>query len=596
MKKFFVDKELSLLFPYISIRVLLVSVLGIGLLERFVGLTYGMPYTFANIDEYVPVANAINFLQSKSLQPIHFNYPALYFYILSVTYAFWFAGGWVIGALKSATDFAFLFITQPGYFHLVGRVLTALLGTATIVVVYSIGTKKFGRDTGVLAALLFAVSTLHAELSHWALPDVPMTFFFAVAFYFAMCVAEDGGAREYVWFGIVAGAAIATKYNAGLIVLPLIIAQIQRTRSSSERFFSSQFICSVLLIGGTFVLLNPYWILDFNRAFEAFRFESTHMQIGHVGQSGVRFIWPIERLVEREQLCGVLAVAGIAYAFFWQDKRTSALMLVPTLLGLLYIGSWAKASLHYLLFLFPLLAVLAGKLLHDLLMIRAFVRFRSATTGFVLVLVVVPNIWNIGVNDLGMTTKDTRIEAKEWIESNIPSGAVVAYVSREGIPPLIDREAVYFDGSRKAKFQQLMKSGNSDLRKRLAQFLNSSATYSLFEARSISAEPTFASSWVSRVDTLNPYIRALFAIHWASMEEMRRADARYVLVSSYDKDPVLASATDDDRNPWNYSLLEGKRFFREIMDPRNAELVLNVVPQSRQLGPRLQLFKLRSQE
>lgn len=577
----------SRLFPSGSVWFVLL----IAALIRGVGICYGVPFTFGNIDEYVPVANAINFLQMKSLQPVHFNYPALYFYSLSVLYAIWYIMGWIMGVFSSSVDFATLFITQPGYFHLAGRILTALLGTMTVLLVYKIGKKLSGTDAGIFASILLTFGSLHTELSHWALPDVPMTFLFTLAFLWMLNIKENGSLREYITAGVIAGAAVATKYNAAMIVLPFLVVHAWRIYKNKESWNSVKMLAAFCAMGGTFLILNPYWLLEFSRAFDALRFESTHMNVGHIGQEGTKFSWPFVQLFEHERLIGLLYLAALLFLLTWKNRVVAAMIGAPVLVSILYIGSWSKASLHYLVFIFPLLAVLAGVWLNSIVR-TTFFSGRQWLVMVTILVLVAPQVEMIVRSDCSMLMKDTREEAKNWIEANIPQGATLAFASREGIPPLVDSVGIYFDGTRKTKFISLMKSGNPFLRERIDRFRVSHPTYHLFEAKRILTEPMFPSSWQSKIDTTNPYMRALFSIHWATISELHHADVHYVLVSSYDTDPLETTSV-DRYNPLSYSVVEGKRFFSEITANPSVILVHEWQRKGIQLGPRIRLFEVR---
>ena len=60
-------------------------------------------------------------------------------------------------------------------FYLWGRAVTAILGTASVFVLYMAGL-RWGARTALLAAGLLAVMPLHVRESHFILTDVPVTF------------------------------------------------------------------------------------------------------------------------------------------------------------------------------------------------------------------------------------------------------------------------------------------------------------------------------------------------------------------------------------------------------------------------------------
>ena len=69
-------------------------------------------------------------------------------------------------------------------YMLLGRSISAALGTATIPLVYHVARHVSGRLAGVFAAFLLAFSVIHLRESHFFSLDVSMTFFTVVAWCF----------------------------------------------------------------------------------------------------------------------------------------------------------------------------------------------------------------------------------------------------------------------------------------------------------------------------------------------------------------------------------------------------------------------------
>lgn len=72
------------------------------------------------------------------------------------------------------------------YHHLtiVGRVLTALLDTGTVLFLFLLGRRLYGPAVGLLAAALLAFAVLPIQLAHFFTSDPYMTFFVVAALYF----------------------------------------------------------------------------------------------------------------------------------------------------------------------------------------------------------------------------------------------------------------------------------------------------------------------------------------------------------------------------------------------------------------------------
>ncbi|MBI2461628.1 MAG: hypothetical protein HYV61_09130, partial [Candidatus Rokubacteria bacterium] len=106
-------------------------------------------------DEPTIVYRAVRF-HGGDLDPRFFNWPSLSMYLLSGLYGLAFGAR---GVLES-------FAQDPVSFYLVGRVVTAAFGTATIAGLYVLAAGAYGRSTALLASLFLAVNLLHVRESH----------------------------------------------------------------------------------------------------------------------------------------------------------------------------------------------------------------------------------------------------------------------------------------------------------------------------------------------------------------------------------------------------------------------------------------------
>ena len=113
--------------------------------------------------------------------------------------------------------------------RLISRSLSAGLGTASVPLVFLIGRRLFSTRAGLLASGFLAIAFLHVRDSHFGVTDVPMTFMVLLAFLVIVSMPMD---RAPWWMAalaaVVCGLATSTKYNAALIIAPLLIAVWQR--------------------------------------------------------------------------------------------------------------------------------------------------------------------------------------------------------------------------------------------------------------------------------------------------------------------------------------------------------------------------------
>jgi Dolichyl-phosphate-mannose-protein mannosyltransferase len=152
------------------------------------------------------------------LEPGDFAYGSLplYLYWIAGHVAAW-LGSWVPGlsAWQSALG--------SGVF-LTGRIVSAAAGVLTILVVYLLGLRLYGRMVGLLAAAFFAVCVLDVQLSHYLAVDTLATLFATLAVYACVCVVQQRRPVAFLWAGAWTGAALACKVSVLPLLLPLVVA------------------------------------------------------------------------------------------------------------------------------------------------------------------------------------------------------------------------------------------------------------------------------------------------------------------------------------------------------------------------------------
>jgi hypothetical protein len=123
----------------------IVPILIAAAILRFWNLDSGLPYA-PGVDEPQIMESAVSIMKSGDLHPRTFIHPSLYIYteFLVATIAF------LVGA--TAGQWSSLASAGVEQFYLPGRAMTALIGTATVLIVYRVGlpssssARPAGRD------------------------------------------------------------------------------------------------------------------------------------------------------------------------------------------------------------------------------------------------------------------------------------------------------------------------------------------------------------------------------------------------------------------------------------------------------------------
>src|SRR6188768_3197469 len=155
----------------------------LALALRIYGLRYGLPAVY-NPDEVAIMSRALAF-GKWDFNPHNFLYPSFYFYALFAWEGLTAALAVAVRSVASFGAFQREFFVDPTRVFVAGRLLTALLGAATVAATGLLGarmTSLGGRAAGVFAALLLAVAPLHVLNSHYVKHDVPVTCLIVLAY------------------------------------------------------------------------------------------------------------------------------------------------------------------------------------------------------------------------------------------------------------------------------------------------------------------------------------------------------------------------------------------------------------------------------
>jgi hypothetical protein len=338
----------------------LVLLAGLGL--RLWGVRQGLPYPY-NTDEaqhFVP--HAVEMFRRGTLNPHYFENPPALTYLLHFLFRLWYgSANGVVRALE----------LHPEGIYTLARIAVALLGTGSLWLLYATGARLFGRAVGLLAAAIEAVAFLPVFYAHLALNDVPTLFPLTLSLLGSAGVLRKGRRRDYLLAGVGLGLACASKYTAGIVLLPLLAAATARylnVEADSRAYIVGRRAAIGLVLAGlaallSFFVANPYAVLDY-RAFHA---ELVHQstlsaeaqgKLGAPKEGGLLYYlwtltWGLGWVPALAALGGMLTV--------WRRERWLGLMLVPApLLFLLLMGLEGRYFGRWLLPIFPILCVLAA--------------------------------------------------------------------------------------------------------------------------------------------------------------------------------------------------------------------------------------------
>ncbi len=161
--------------------------------------------------------------------------------------------------------------------RLAGRTISALADVGTVLLVLWLGSRLYGRRTGLLASAFTALAVIHIQLSHFYTVDTLLTLFAVAAVFFMYRVAIEGRLRDSALAGAFIGLGLATKASLAPIYVPFIGAHLiylfamsgrqgpatpfaDRTRVAVKGLLAGA-ATSVLVV----FITEPYAFLDWSR-------------------------------------------------------------------------------------------------------------------------------------------------------------------------------------------------------------------------------------------------------------------------------------------------------------------------------------------
>ncbi|HXL36388.1 MAG TPA: glycosyltransferase family 39 protein [Ktedonobacteraceae bacterium] len=395
------------------------------------------------------------------LNPHFFAYGSFPLYLLAIT-----------GNLLSHISPAFATFAN---LTLTGRVINALFDTGTILLTGCLGLlltndrspgRKYAWAVALLAAVLVAFTPLQVQLSHFYTVDTMLLFFVTLTVLACVVLVDtDKPVRWSLLAGLGYGLALATKFSAAPLVVPLTVALAMRWYR--QDFFSIVMPCINIAFATliSFLIATPYALLDvsefINQVSEQGNLARGTLDFPYVRQFAgtIPFLYQAQNML----LWGIGLTLGIAIAaaFIWLGwqiwKCSAGLWLVVLSWIVVYgvlTGSFYVKFMRYMLPLYPFLTLMAASVL------VAFVRYsRTRTEGansdvirstavrwlvkilpYAAIMIVLLGTMFQGLALLNVYSQpNTRIQASRWIFAHVKPGSILTYEQwDDALPVAVD--------------------------------------------------------------------------------------------------------------------------------------------------------------
>ena len=253
-------------------------IIAVALTVRFIGIGHGFPFIYHS-DEPAVIRSALSI--RFDLNPHHFDWPHLYFYVNYLVFMVFARFRDVIASMgikPLITQTAPVIYNDNLIFYLLSRILSATLGALTVIPLYLWIKKLVSKKAGILASIFFALAPFHVRHSHYALIDVPMLFFLCWSLFFSTF--------SPILAGLFLGFSASAKYN-GLLGGVFITAfyLLRKTKPLTKRVVDILNLGLFTIVG--FLIGTPYALLDYKTFLRTDGPQGALWQFTNVGKVGL---------------------------------------------------------------------------------------------------------------------------------------------------------------------------------------------------------------------------------------------------------------------------------------------------------------------
>lgn len=418
-------------------KLTLVLIIALYMALSIYGIWPDLPYP-RTANEVEQIKLALKF-GTGDLNPHYFLHPPFFSYALCFIYSVCFVTGKALGIFKSVMDYQRIYFTDPSFFYAVARFVVLILGSSSVAIFYFLSKKIFDKRIAIVAAVFIAVSPLYVKLSHYALSDIPLLFITLASFYFLLNIYHEGRLRDYIFAGLLLGIATATKYNAGLLIVPMVAAHFLSPSQSGwkTKILDPKLLVIPLCALSGFLLGNPYAILDSKTFLASFSEQSRRMNAFDYNFASWKTDKPGWIYIITDTMpfglgysLSALILCGILYSFY-RRKKEDYILLSLIFSAYLVIGRWSIIKPRYFIFIFPFAILLAARFLIEVIGKFKFAHRTNIYAGIILVIGLMAEPLSKSIEfDRLAALKPVYAQAKDWIEANIPSGAAIATMTR----------------------------------------------------------------------------------------------------------------------------------------------------------------------
>lgn len=308
---------------------------------------------------------------------------------------------------------------------ILSRFLQASFYAGIIIFAFLFAREWFGQASARVIAILLATCSGLVPYKIFLTTDLPLAFFMTACLYFSGRIMKSpNSVKISLTAGACAGLATAMKYNGLGVAIVLPLAHFLAPGGFLSAWKRRSFYLAGLAVPATFILANPYSVLDAKKFTADFMFNYivTPVYDGETGHGYGRFFaqfpdllgWPLTYLLPI-----LLGISLLTLIERGRSCERCAMVLLLSVFGLYYwkIGGFARIETRFVMPVVPFVLLMTAPAWQWMARWRGLLLpcvFPLAAYGLV-------SGWFVGK----VFSEDARMEAISWARVNFPSQASV---------------------------------------------------------------------------------------------------------------------------------------------------------------------------
>ncbi len=334
-----------------------------------------------------------------------------------------------------------------------GRVLSSLVSTASVVMLYFLGKRLFGLPVALLSALLLTFSAIDIQVSNFYRPEPFVTGLALVAFWYMLNIVTRSNWRDHFLLGLVIGLSFSFRSTSLPLLVPLLLSYFlaaAKQKPEGLKWFNSATKPSLFSLGilaaftslGTFLLLQPYALLDFGQFLSDQAFEGRVARTAGLVPYTIQYIGTQTGIYELRQSSlwalglplGLAVWLGLLFSIVrvtlvqkYGSARYGEILLLSWIIPFLIIlGLFEVKFIRYLVPIMPILILLGSRwMVAAVRFSRLFSKSLSHALIFFVALIVGSTVfWGMAFTST-YGESHPAISASEWLNKNIEPGSSV---------------------------------------------------------------------------------------------------------------------------------------------------------------------------